>query len=65
MDVLITILMKTPIYMGSLIMKDKENRDLLFSLFLLSVSLFLSSFFIARYHHKSSDRQTHKTSKVL
>ena len=51
MDVLITVLMKTPIYMGSLIMKDKENKDLLSSLFLLSVYLFLSSFFITRYQH--------------
>ena len=42
MDVLIIVLMKTPIYMGSLIMKDKENGDqgpLEFSLSSLSFSL--------------------------
>ena len=65
MDVLITVLMKTSIYMGSLMMKDKEKNDLLSSLFVLSVSLFLSSFFITRYQHESSDKQSHKTSKVL
>ena len=26
MDIIITVLMKTPIYMGSLIMKDKEKK---------------------------------------
>ena len=66
MDVLITVLMKTPIYMGSLIMKEKkEKNDLLSSLFVLLVSLFLSSFFITCYLHESSDRQTHKTSKKM
>ena len=48
MGVLITVLMKTPIYMGSLIMKDIEKKDLLSSLFVLSVSPFLSSFFITQ-----------------
>ena len=48
MDVLISVLMKTPIYiyMRSLIIKDKEKNDLLSSLFVISVSFFLSSFFI-------------------
>ena len=46
MDVLITVLMKTHIYMRSLVMKDKENRDLSRSLFLLLVFFFLSLFFI-------------------
>ena len=46
MYVLITVLMKTLIYMGSLVMKEKEKKDLLSFLFVLSVSLFLSSFFI-------------------
>ena len=64
MDVFITVLMKIPIYMRSLIMKDKD-RDLLSSLFLLSVSLFLSSFFITHYQNESLDRQSHKTSKVF
>ena len=49
MDVLITVLMKTHIYMRSLIMKDKEKKDLLSYLFVLSVSLFISSFFITLY----------------
>ena len=46
-------------------MKDKEKNDLLSYLFVLSVSLFLSSFFITGYKHESSDRQSHKTSKVF
>ena len=65
MDVLIIVSMKTPIYMGSLIMKDKEKNDLLSSLFVLSISLFLSSLFITHYQHESSDKQSHKTSKVF
>ena len=46
MDVLITVLMKTLIYMRSLIMKNKEKNDPLSSLSVLSISLFISSFFI-------------------
>ena len=65
MNVLITVLMKTPTYIISLIMKEKEKKDLLSSLFVLSVSLFLSSFFITRYQLNSSDKQNHKTSKVF
>ena len=49
MDVLIIVLMKTPIYMRSPIMKDKKNSDLLSYLFLFSVYLFISSFFITIY----------------
>ena len=45
-DVLITVLMKTRIYMGSLIMKENEKMNLYSSFFVLSDSLFLSSFFI-------------------
>ena len=50
MDVLITVLMKTSIYMGSLIMKDKEKNDLLSFHFVLSVSLFISSLFIITFN---------------
>ena len=51
MDVLNTVLMKTPIYMRSLIMKDKEKKnDFYSSLFVLSVSLILYSFFITIIH---------------
>ena len=46
MDVLITILMKTPYMYGSLIIKDKGKNNLKSSLFVLSVSRFLSSFFV-------------------
>ena len=65
MDVLITVLMKTPIYIGSLKMKDKDKKDLLSSLFVILVFLFLSSFFRTSYQHESSNRQSHKTSKVF
>ena len=56
---------ETPIYMGSLIMKDNEKKDLLSSLFVFSFSLFISSFFITRYQHECSNKQSHKTSKVF
>ena len=65
MDVFITVLMKTSIYMRSLIMKDKDKKDLLSSLFVLLISLFISSFFITCYQHEISNRQSHKTNKVF
>ena len=65
MDVFITVLMKTSINMRSLIINDNENRDILSSLFLLAISLFISSFFITRYQHENLDRQSYKTSKVF
>ena len=46
-------------------MKENEKNDLLSSLFVLSVSLFLSSFFITHYQHESSYRQSYKTSKNM
>ena len=52
MDVLITVLMKTPIYIRSLIIKDKEKIDLQSYLFIISVSLFFSSFFITQNTQK-------------
>ena len=46
-------------------MKDKEKNDLLSSLFVLPVSLFLSLFIITCYQYESSDRQSYKTRKVF
>ena len=36
-------------FMGSMIMKNNEKNDFYSSLFVISVSLFLSSFFITLY----------------
>ena len=50
MDILITVLMKTPIYMVSLIIKDKEKNNLQSYLFIILVSLLF--FFFILYNTK-------------
>ena len=42
-------------------MKYTEKNDILSYFFVISVSLFISSFFVTRYQHVSLGRQSYKT----